>query len=324
MRAAEETAALAGGRATAVAGDVGDRAAADALVARAVESFGRLDVMVTNAGVLRDAVLWKMTDEDFDLVVRTHLRGTFLCARAAAIRMREQGQGGRIIVVGSPAGQYGNFGQTNYAAAKAGIVALARTWALELARAEITVNAIVPTAWTAMTATIPIYKPLVPRVAAGEPLPAAVRREHAIGMPEDCAGLVVFLASGAAAGITGQAIGIGGDRLCLYAHPAEIATEIRDGGWDADAIAARLAGRFAPQLSRSAFDCRSWRSNERSTSRPFAPSTCTRTPGAAARRARSADDARSSMRRPSTFARTSLDRTRRRSPTTTARARWPR
>ena len=171
---------------------------ADGLVARAVETFGRLDVMVTNAGVLRDAVLWKMTDDDFDLVVRTHLRGTFLCARAAAIRLREQGQGGRIIVVGSPAGQYGNFGQTNYAAAKAGIVALARTWALELARAEITVNAIVPTAWTAMTATIPIYKPLVARVAAGEPLPAAVRREHAIGSPEDCAGLVVFLASNAA------------------------------------------------------------------------------------------------------------------------------
>ena len=248
LRVAEETAALAGGRATAMAGDVGDRATADALVARAVEAFGRLDVVVTNAGVLRDAVLWKMTDEDFDLVVRTHLRGTFLCTRAAAIRMREQGQGGRIIVVGSPAGQYGNFGQTNYGAAKAGIVGLARTWALELARAEITVNAIVPTAWTAMTATIPIYKPLVPRVAAGEPLPPAVRREHAIGMPEDCAGLVVFLASGASAGITGQAIGIGGDRLCLYGHPAEIATELRDGGWDAEAIAAIWQARFAPQL----------------------------------------------------------------------------
>ena len=71
--------------------------------------------MVTNAGVLRDKVLWKMTDEDFDLVVDTHLRGTFTCARAAAVRMREQGEGGRIIVVGSPAGQFGNFGQTNYA-----------------------------------------------------------------------------------------------------------------------------------------------------------------------------------------------------------------
>jgi NAD(P)-dependent dehydrogenase (short-subunit alcohol dehydrogenase family) len=106
-----------------------------------VSEFGRLDVMVTNGGVLRDKVLCKMSDEDFDLVVHTHLRGTFTCARAAAIRMREQGGGGLIIVVGSPAGQFGNFGQSNYAAAKAGIVALARTWALELARAGITVNA---------------------------------------------------------------------------------------------------------------------------------------------------------------------------------------
>jgi len=244
-RAAEETAALAGPRAIVVAGDVADRAVAEALVASAVEKFGRLDAMVTNAGVLRDAVLWKMTDEDFDLVVRTHLRGTFLCARAAAVRMREQGQGGRIIVVGSPAGQYGNFGQTNYAAAKAGVVGFARTWALELARASITVNAIVPTAWTAMTASIPIYKPLAARVAAGEPLPPAVRREHAIGMPEDCAGLVVFLASDGAAAITGQAIGVGGDRLCLYSHPTEIVTELRDGGWDAEAIAGVWPARFA-------------------------------------------------------------------------------
>lgn len=250
-RAAQETAALAGERAIVVAGDVGERAMADALVARAVEAFGRFDAMVTNAGVLRDAVLWKMTDEDFDLVVRTHLRGTFLCARAAAVRMREQGQGGRIIVVGSPAGQYGNFGQTNYAAAKAGVVAFARTWSLELARAGVTVNAIVPTAWTAMTATIPIYKPLAERVAAGEPLPPAVRREHAIGRPEDCAGLVVFLASDAGAGISGQAIGVGGDRLCLYTHPSEVVTALRDGGWDADSIAAVWPERFAAHAQPS-------------------------------------------------------------------------
>jgi NAD(P)-dependent dehydrogenase (short-subunit alcohol dehydrogenase family) len=251
VRAAEETAALAGERTVAVAGDVGDRAAADALVARAVDSFGGLDCMITNAGVLRDAVLWKHTDEDFDLVVRTHLKGTFLCARAAAIRMREQSRGGRIVVVGSPAGQYGNFGQTSYAAVKAGIVALSRTWALELSRAKITVNAIVPTAWTAMTASIPMYEPLVPKVAAGEPLPVAVRREHAIGMPEDCAGLVVFLASNASAEITGQAIGIGGDRLCLYSHPAEIVTELRAGGWDATEIAEAWQARFAPHLQAS-------------------------------------------------------------------------
>src|SRR5690606_16804009 len=149
----------AGGRAVAEVGPVGPAETADALVARAVSEYDRLDVMVTNAGILRDAVLWKMTDEQFDAVVETHLRGTFTCARAAARHMREQGQGGRLILVGSPAGQYGNFGQTNYSAAKAGIAAFARTWAMELARAEITVNAIVPTAWTEMTATIPVYAP---------------------------------------------------------------------------------------------------------------------------------------------------------------------
>jgi len=221
---------------------VGSSEAADALVARAVEAFGRLDVMVTNAGVLRDKVLWKMTDEDFDVVVHTHLRGTFTCARAAAVRMREQGEGGRIVVVGSPAGQFGNFGQTNYAAAKAGIVAFARTWALELARAQITVNAIVPTAWTRMTETIPIYAPLAGR----DEFPAQVRQEHALGPPEDCAPLVVFLASEAGAGVTGQAIGIGGDRLTLYSHPAEVAFELREGGWSAEEIAVAWKG-FEPQ-----------------------------------------------------------------------------
>ncbi|HET9125030.1 MAG TPA: SDR family NAD(P)-dependent oxidoreductase [Solirubrobacteraceae bacterium] len=235
----------AGGRAVGVNAAVGPAETAERLVEVAVESFGRLDVMVTNAGVLRDKVLWKMTDEDFDLVIETHLRGTFTCARAAAIRMREQGEGGRIIVVGSPAGQYGNFGQTNYAAAKAGIVAFARTWSMELARANIAVNAVVPTAWTRMTETIPIYAPLVERVARGEGLPAEVRREHAIGMPEDCAGLVVFLASDRAGGITGQAIGIGGDRLTLYSHPTELRFSLRDGGWSAEQIAEEWESAWA-------------------------------------------------------------------------------
>jgi NAD(P)-dependent dehydrogenase (short-subunit alcohol dehydrogenase family) len=246
--AAEETvAAIADGEGRAVAEvrAVGDSAAADALVKRAVSEFGRLDVMVTNAGLLRDRVLWKMSDEDFDAVIGTHLRGTFTCARAAAIQMRAQEEGGRIVVVGSPAGQFGNFGQTNYAAAKAGVVAFARTWALELARSHITVNAIVPTAWTRMTESIPIYEPLVARVEAGEDFPADVRREHAIGMPEECAPLVVFLASDAAAGVTGQAIGIGGDRLSLYSHPAELLAELRDGGWTAEEIAAQWDEAFA-------------------------------------------------------------------------------
>jgi NAD(P)-dependent dehydrogenase (short-subunit alcohol dehydrogenase family) len=241
----------AGGRAVGVNAAVGPAETAERLVEIAVESFGRLDVMVTNAGVLRDKVLWKMTDEDFDLVIETHLRGTFTCARAAAIRMREQGEGGRIIVIGSPAGQYGNFGQTNYAAAKAGIVAFARTWSMELARANITVNAVVPTAWTRMTETIPIYAPLVERVARGEGLPAEVRREHAIGMPEDCAGLVAFLASDRAGGITGQAIGIGGDRLTLYSHPTELRFSLRDGGWSAEQIAEEWESALAQDAQPS-------------------------------------------------------------------------
>ena len=251
--AADETLAeiaAAGGRAVAEIAPVGDTATADALVARAVGEYDRLDLMVTNAGVLRDRVLWKMSDEDFDLVIHTHLRGTFTCGRAAAIRMREQGEGGRIVVVGSPAGQRGNFGQTNYAAAKSGIVTFAKTWALELARAEITVNAIVPTAWTAMTASIPVYEPLVARVEAGEGLPRQVRQAHAVGMPEDSASLIVFLASDAAAGITGQAIGIGGDRLSMWSHSGEVAYALRDGGWSPDDIAesweATLGGAIQP------------------------------------------------------------------------------
>ncbi len=237
---AEESVALilaAGGAAVSEIAAVGDSASAEALVARAVAEYGRVDVMCTNAGVLRDRVLWKMSDDDFDAVIDTHLRGTFTCARAAAIQMREQGDGGRIIVVGSPAGQHGNFGQTNYAAAKAGIVAFARVWSLELARSAITVNAIVPTAWTPMTASIPFYAPLAELVENGGEVPPRVRREHAMGTPEDCAPLVVFLAADAAASISGQAIGIGGDRLTLYSHPAELAELYQAGGWSAEQIA---------------------------------------------------------------------------------------
>ena len=188
----------AGGRAVAEAVPVGTTEAAERLVARAVDTFGRLDVMVTNAGVLRDRVLWKMSDEDFDTVVEVHLRGTFTCARAAAMRFREQGEGGRVILAGSPAGQRGNFGQTNYAAAKAGIVAMARTWAMELARADVTVNAVVPVAATAMTETIPALAPYVELMEQGLPVRPS-RRDEAFGTPEDVAGLIVYLASDASA-----------------------------------------------------------------------------------------------------------------------------
>ncbi|MFD9726471.1 SDR family oxidoreductase [Streptomyces sp. NPDC059072] len=228
-----------GGTATGVAAAVGDGEAAQRLVDAAVAEFGRLDVLVTNAGILRDRVLWKMTDEDFDDVVRVHLRGTFTCARAAAVRMREQGTGGRLVLISSPAGQRGNFGQGNYAAAKAGIVAMARTWAMELGRAGITVNAVVPVAATEMTRTIPAFAPVIEESErTGEPLPDWLRKDEGLGTVEDVAGLITFLASDASDGVTGQAIGIGGDRLALWAHPREKAVAFADGGWSGDAIAA--------------------------------------------------------------------------------------
>jgi NAD(P)-dependent dehydrogenase (short-subunit alcohol dehydrogenase family) len=229
----------AGGRAAGVVAPVGRAEVADELVAKAVAEFGRLDVMVTNAGILRDKVLWKMSDQDFDAVIDVHLRGTFTCARAAAVRMREQGTGGRLILISSPAGQRGNFGQTNYAAAKAGIVALARTWALELARAGVTVNAVVPIAATEMTRTIPAFAPIIDEAErTGEPFPAWLRRDEGLGTVEDVASLIVYLASDQAAEVTGQAIGIGGDRLALWSHPQEKAVAFADGGWTADGIAA--------------------------------------------------------------------------------------
>jgi NAD(P)-dependent dehydrogenase (short-subunit alcohol dehydrogenase family) len=244
--AAVKTITEAGGSAVAEVVPVGTSEAAQALVDRAVSEFGRLDILVNNAGILRDSTLWKMTDEQFDAVITTHLRGTFTCTRAAAIKLREQGEGGRIICVGSPTGQVGNFGQTNYAAAKAGIVGMVRTWAMELARAEITVNAIVPVAATGMTETVPFVQPYIEMLKAGEPLPAFARQELGFGTPEDAAGLVAFLASDAASSITGQAIGIGGDRLALWSHPTEVVVEFADGtGWSADAVAGIWPDKYA-------------------------------------------------------------------------------
>jgi len=234
--AAVKTIVDAGGRAVAVAAPVGPTETADALVAAAVENFGRLDILVTNAGVLRDTVLWKMSDDDFDTVIGVHLRGTFTTVRAAATYMRQNEIPGRIICIGSPTGQRGNFGQTNYAAAKAGIVGMVRTWALELKKAGITANAVIPVAATAMTATVPYFAAAVEAEAAGEPMPAFFRHDLGFGTSDDVAPLVAFLASDAAAGITGQAIGIGGDRLQLWSHPEPVATAYREGGWSFEAL----------------------------------------------------------------------------------------
>jgi NAD(P)-dependent dehydrogenase (short-subunit alcohol dehydrogenase family) len=127
---------------------------------------------------------------------------------------------------------------------------MARTLSLELARAEVTVNAVIPTAMTAMTGTMPIYADAWEKFQAGEPLPRVIRQEHALGSPDDVAPLIVWLASDRSAGVTGQAIGLGGDRLTLYAHPSALATRDAEGGWTADGIAdmwdAELAASAQP------------------------------------------------------------------------------
>lgn len=229
-----------GGKAVAVVAPVGSTETAQLLVTTAVETFGRLDILVTNAGVLRDGVLWKMSDEDFDLVINVHLRGTFTCVREAASYMRENAIAGRIICVGSPTGQRGNFGQTNYAAAKAGIVGMVRTWALELKKANITVNAIIPVAATAMTATVPYFAAAIEADASGEPMPDFFRKDLGFGTVNDVVGLASYLASDEAANVTGQAIGIGGDRVQVWSHPEPVVTEYAAGGWTAESLAKNL------------------------------------------------------------------------------------
>src|ERR1700680_5156965 len=237
-----------GGRVVAEVCPVGSAEAADQLVAAAVHAFGRLDIMCTNAGILRDRVLWNMSDQDLDDVFEIHLRGTFTCARAAVRQMRAQGSGGRIVVVSSTAGQRGNFGQTNYAAAKAGIAAYARTWAMECAKHNITVNAIVPNAITRMISTIPGMASLVEAAERGEPLPATIPKQMGMGPAQGVAPPLVLLSSDQAAGVTGQCIGLGGDKLSLWSHPKEISVAFRDGGWTADAIAEVWSTSVGAQL----------------------------------------------------------------------------
>ncbi|MEW1963588.1 SDR family NAD(P)-dependent oxidoreductase [Microbacterium sp. NPDC077644] len=226
-----------GGNAIAVVAPVGPTETARALVKAAVDTYGRLDILVTNAGVIRDTVLWKMSDEDFDLVIDVHLRGTFTCVREAATYMRENEIPGRIICIGSPTGQRGNFGQTNYSAAKAGVVGMVRTWALELKKAGITANAVVPVAATAMTATVPYFAAAVEAEARGAVMPAFFRHDLGFGTSEDVAGVVAYLASDEASEVSGQVIGIGGDRLQVWSHPEPVATDYHDGGWTAEALA---------------------------------------------------------------------------------------
>lgn len=236
--AAVATITEAGGQAAAVVIPVGTTEAAQALVKGALDNFGHLDILVTNAGILRDKSILKMTDDDFDAVINVHLKGTFTCVREAFAYFKENGVAGRIITIGSPTGQRGNFGQTNYAAAKAGIVGMTRTWAIEMKKAGVTANTVIPVAATEMTRTVPYFQKAVEAQDRGEAMPDFFRQELGFGTAEDVAGLIAFLASDAAANITGQAIGAGGDRLQLWSHPEAIESAYNDGGWTVEALTA--------------------------------------------------------------------------------------
>jgi 3-oxoacyl-[acyl-carrier protein] reductase len=203
--AAEETAKSVGG--TAVRCDVTSRDEVDAAVAAAVEATGRLDVLVTCAGIIRDNLVHKLTDEDWDAVIDTHLKGTFLCARAAQRHMVEQKTGKMVLI--SSVSALGNRGQANYSTAKAGIQGMTKTLAIELGPFGITVNCVAPgfiaTAMTEQTAArigVP-FEQL--QTAAAEQIP--LRR---VGQPEDVAGVIAFLCSEDAAFVTGQVIYVRG------------------------------------------------------------------------------------------------------------------
>ena len=193
-----------GRRAEVLRADVAAPADVAAAAERAQAAFGRIDVLVNNAGVTRDATIRKMTDEDWDLVLDIHLKGTFLCTRAVAPRMREAGRGGAIVNMSSISGKIGNFGQANYASAKAGIVALTKVTAREYARYGIRANAIQPGLIdTPMTRAM--GEEILKDRVAGTPL-------GRIGTPEEVANVALFLASDLASYVTGAVIEVTGGR----------------------------------------------------------------------------------------------------------------
>jgi 3-oxoacyl-[acyl-carrier protein] reductase len=190
-----------GGEAIAVAGDVAVTADADRLVDAAVAAYGRLDILVNNAGITRDGLLLRMKDEDWDAVLNVNLKGAFLCTRAAAKVMSKQ-RYGRIINISSVVGEMGNAGQANYCASKAGLLGLTKSVARELARRNVTVNAVTPGfIVTDMTEALPekTREELASQIPLGR-----------LGNAEDIAHAVLFLASDGAGYVTGQVLGVNG------------------------------------------------------------------------------------------------------------------
>jgi NAD(P)-dependent dehydrogenase (short-subunit alcohol dehydrogenase family) len=221
----------AGGRAVANAGSVTSWSDARAMVAQAVEAFGRIDFVVNNAGIVRDVIFHKMTETDWDEVVAVHLKGAFNLCRAAAERFRAQGSGA-ILNLTSTSALIGNVGQANYAAAKLGVVGLTRSIALDLARFGVRANALAPFAWTRMTASI----------AGGDPKAQARVESLRLTEAADCAPLAAYLVSDAARDVNGQVFCVRGAELVLFSLPRPARRVTRAGGWTPDAVAEAMAG----------------------------------------------------------------------------------
>ncbi|HLI72276.1 MAG TPA: SDR family NAD(P)-dependent oxidoreductase [Acidimicrobiales bacterium] len=213
---ASETCALieeAGGKAVPNGDSVADFEGAGRIVGQAVETFGSIDILVNNAGIVRDRTLLKMSEDDYDAVIAVHQKGTFNCTRHAAAHMRAAGYG-RIVNITSSAGLRGNFGQTNYGAAKAAIMGMTFVWALELGRYGITVNAVAPAGLTRMTENL----------FGGREAPP--EQNPALNAP-----LVAFLASEEAGWVNGQVLGRTGFAYTIFQTPRQVAAMWRDGGW---------------------------------------------------------------------------------------------
>lgn len=242
--AAEETVRLiekAGGVAAANYGDVSDFAAAGEMVAQAVAAYGQLDIVVNNAGIVRDAAIWNMSEQDFDAVMRVHVKGTWTTSHHAALHWRARNKAGeanvhgRIINTTSGAGLGGNFGQTNYAAAKGAIVGMTLTLALELHRIGVTANAVGPSGLTRITATMP---------GMGESFePDEVPEDQYHPMdPSNSSPLVAWLASEQADHVTGQVIRSIEDRI-IWMQGWKERRVITAGGkkWDATDLGSLMA-----------------------------------------------------------------------------------
>lgn len=203
--AVDEAVSLLSGQGLPVSGmavDVTDREAVQGAVQRLADAHGRLDVVVNNAGITMDARLEKMTEAQFDTVLDVNLKGVFNVTQAAVTPMIAAGNGGVILNASSIVGRFGNFGQTNYAATKAGVIAMTQTWARELARHRIRVNAVAPGfVLTDMTGKMP--EKVLGMMAEKTPL-------GRLGSPEDIAAAYLFLAGPGATFITGQVLGVDG------------------------------------------------------------------------------------------------------------------